>query len=181
LRKKLYFFAIFFVDLFLLWCLVQDSPEISTLECQQVQRNSERVALNGRDPNLTIRHGGRDQLLPALAQTLMESIAEFAVTIDKNTGTDCYQKACQQQQDKIDDVRLTPSHQVLAQITEQSSYLNFSLKQSAQFAAHFSQPLAPEQVAFWQRETAASVGRQRDIEANDSGTFDDFLAEYLRQ
>lgn len=170
-----------FVDLFLLWCLVQDSPEISMLECQQVQRNSERVALFGRDPNVTLRHRGHDQPLPVLAQTLIKSIAEFAVTIDKKTGTDCYQQACQQQQSKIDDVGLTPSHQVLMQIKAQSSYLDFSLQQSAHFAAHFSQPLGPEQEAFWQRETTASVVRQRDIEASDSGTFDAFLADYLRQ
>ena len=170
-----------FVDLFLLWCLVQDSPEISTVECDQLQRNSERVALNGRDPALTIRHNGTDHSLPVLAQTLMESLAEFAVSIDKKTGTDCYQQACQQQQAKIADVQLTPSHQVLSQIQQQSSYLDFSLQQSALFAQHFSQPLAPEQVSFWQRETTASVRRQQDVESADTGTFDDFLTEYLRQ
>lgn len=170
-----------FVDLFLLWCLVQDSPMISAEECEQLQRNSERVAIRGRDPELTLTHQGEEHPVPELARKFVESICQFARFIDEKNGTECYQQACRAQLQKVDNPELTPSSLVQQAVEEYGSYRAFSLAQSRRFADIFSEPLPEDRWMDWQEETEQSRWRQQNIEASDQGPFDDFLAEYLRQ
>lgn len=170
-----------FVDLFLLWCLVQDSPMISPQECEQLQRNSERVAIAGRDPELTLTLNGIEQPVPQLAETLIESICQFARFIDEKNGTECYQQACRSQLLKLNDHSLLPSAQVQQAIEEHGSFRAFSLAQSQRFAQEFAEPMMPGRAQAWQDETDQSVWRQQNIENSDQGPFDEFLTDYLRQ
>ncbi len=170
-----------FVDLFLLWCLVQDSRPISAEECMHLQNNSRRVAINGRDPDVLIRHFGEDHKLPELAATLVDSICQFAQMIDEKNGTHCYTQACQAQHDKLNNPALLPSQRVLDDVKKAGSYKAFSLAQSRQFADQFAAPLSTDDKAKYESLSQESLRRQKDIEASDVGSFDDFLTEYLRQ
>lgn len=170
-----------FIDLFLLWCLVQDSPKISPEECASLQKNSQRVAAEGRDPNVQIDYNGARHSLPELAKTLIESISQFALIVDSKNNTHYYQDACKKQKEKILDVNKTPSAQVATELSKTNSFREFSLAQSTQFADYFSQPLPNERNEHWENEAAISLQRQKDIEMSDTGQFDDFLKEYLRQ
>lgn len=170
-----------FVDLFLLWCLVQDSPSISAQECELLQQNSQRVAMHGRDPDIHIDYQGQRHSLNPLAKTLTESITQFAKIIDQKNGTDCYQTACQAQLEKILNPDTLLSNQVLKAVKEQGSYCEFTLHQAEQFATHFQQPLTEAQQNFWQQKSEASNVRQNDMEMAEQEPFDTFLTEYLRQ
>ncbi|WP_083779499.1 glutamate--cysteine ligase [Reinekea blandensis] len=173
--------AINFLDLFLLWCLVQDSPMISPEECEQLQRNTEAVAIGGRDPELTLTLKGETIAVPELAQNFVESICQFAKFIDQKNGTDCYARSCEAQMLKVQNPELTPSAQVLNAVREAGSYRQFTLAQSEAFANHFNDALRPDRLAPWQEETDLSVWRAKNIENSQQGSFDDFLTEYLRQ
>jgi len=170
-----------FVDLFLLWCLVQDSDSITNDECEQLQINSQLVALNGRDPDLILKYRREDQKLPLLADQLIESICQFAVILDEKNGTQCYRETCRLQKAKIKDSRLTPSSKVMESINSETSYKEFSLSQSTQLTHSFAKDLPVERIDYWLAQSNESWQRQEDIEASDQGPFDEFLTEYLRQ
>lgn len=170
-----------FIDLFLLWCMVQDSPTISVAECELLQKNSQRVAIAGRDPELTLNYQGQNYPIAELATKLTQSINQFAQIIDEKSKMNCYQSACAAQLEKIASPELLPSQQVLAEVTKHQSYRQFSLAQSRKFADHFAEPLAEDRKRHWQKQAHESNVRQKDMEAVEQAPFDEFLTEYLRQ
>lgn len=170
-----------FVDLFLLWCLVQDSDHISVEECHQLQDNTKIVALEGRKPGLQLSFQGQSVDVVEQAETLVESIRQFARFIDSKNKTPCYEDACDAQLAKIQNPQMLPSQQLEDAVREAGSYREFCVKQSQRFAEHFQQPLSEEEQAIWRKQSKASWQRQGDLEASDQGPFDEFLAEYLRQ
>ena len=171
-----------FIDLFLLWCMVQDSQAISTNECSQLRVNSQRVAFEGRKPSLElVDKDGKAQPVAELAHQLIDSISQFAQVIDQHRPTDSYKQACEAQRDKVNDVGLTPSAQILADITNIGSYRAFALQQSIVQQQRFAQALPSDRQRHWQQLAAESLRSQADIELSDQGPFDKFLADYLRQ
>ncbi|MEJ2043988.1 MAG: glutamate--cysteine ligase [Reinekea sp.] len=170
-----------FVDLFLLWCMVQDSPLISTEECAQLQRNSQRVAFEGRNPELEIIHRGQARKLPQLAHEMIDSICQFAEIIDQHQQTKSYRQSCQLQREKVDDVSKTLSSRVLADVHRSGSYRQFILQQGSAFYNCFAQPISEDRILHWENKSLESCQSQYDIEVADRGDFDEFLAEYLIQ
>ena len=52
-----------FLEVFLVFCLLQDSPPISAVEQKEFEYNQRMVAEYGRDPSLALqRRGGRQSL-----------------------------------------------------------------------------------------------------------------------
>jgi len=170
-----------FVDLFLLWCLVQDSPAISTEECELLNRNSRRVAIAGRDPDLTVFHQGKDHNVSDLARNLLESMQGFAKLIDEKNGTDCFEKACLEQLEKVNNPAQLLSQKVQDDVLKAQSYREFTLGQSERFANYFAAPLTIHREQHFEGLAEESMQRQEYIEHTDLGSFDDFLTEYMRQ
>ncbi|TCS43826.1 glutamate--cysteine ligase [Reinekea marinisedimentorum] len=170
-----------FIDLFLLWCMVQDHPTISAEECRQLQKNSELVAIRGRDPELEIVVNGQSRKPAELASELIDSICRFAKNIDQLKQTDDYQNACEAQRSKIATPENLLSSRVLADVKKSGSFRQFTLSRSAETMALLQQPLSEQRLKFRVNESKQSWRRQRDIEMSDQGPFEQFLANYLEQ
>lgn len=170
-----------FIDLFLIWCMVQDHPSISSEECRQLQKNSELVAIRGRDPEFEIIVDGQARKPAELAVELIASICRLAKNIDAVKGTTNYQQACEAQRLKIENPETLLSNRVLSDIKEAGSFKAFSLAQSEKMAQALQQPLSEKRLKFRQGESKQSLRRQRDIELSDQGPFDQYLVDYLKQ
>lgn len=171
-----------FVDLFLFWCLVQDNGLVPKEECFKLRENNLNVAAFGRDPELKLDIQGESVRLQDQGHKVLRSLSELAVEMDALLGGDRYQQAVAKQLAKIDDVSLTPSARFLEQIKQQGSFRQTALA----LAEQHRQRLAPETLAAGDQQALASAARhsldeQSQIEAADQGSFDDFLASYLRQ
>ena len=113
------------------------------------------------------------------AQASTAQIQRLADLLDQSQGGDAHSLALQAQQAKVDDVSLTPSAQVLAQLQQGKSFTEFALQQSKLHAAYFrSQPLSAEQQAAFEASAAQSLRDQATLEANEDGDFDSFAAAY---
>lgn len=170
-----------FIDLFLLWCMVQDHPVISPEECRQLQKNSELVAFRGRDPELEIVVNGAQRKPAELAEQLIDSICRFAKNIDQVKQCDDYLKACEAQRYKILKPGNLLSDRVINDVKKAGSFHQFSLNQSEKMVTDLQQPLSEQRLKFRIDESKQSVRRQHDIESSDQGPFEQFLADYLQQ
>ena len=170
-----------FIDLFLLWCMVQDHPLISPEECRQLQKNSELVAIRGRDPDLEIVVDGCQRKPAELATELLESICRFAKTIDSAKQSGNYQQACEEQRRKISSPENILSSQVLTDVKKAGSFRQFALNQTDKISSALQQPLSDERLKFRIEESQQSIRRQRDIESSDQGPFEEYLQNYLKQ
>lgn len=168
-----------FLDAFLLFCALADSPLLESGECHACTDNFLAVVKEGRRPGLELQRNGQPVVLQAWADELLEQIRPLAELLDQNHGDNAHSLALQAQQAKVVDPSLTPSAQVLAQLQQGLSFTEFALRQSKRHAEYFrSQPLSAEQQAAFEASVAQSLHDQAELEAHEEGDFDSFAAAY---
>ena len=169
-----------FMDAFLLFCALDESPLINQVESQVHARNFARTVKEGRRPDLTLTRDGAEVPLRAWAEELIERIAPLAALLDEqhNEG-EVHAAALAKQSAKIADPSLTPSARVLEEVRALGSAAVFGLRQSELHAAYFrDSPLMPAEEAMFEEMAAASLAEQAILEQTQTGNFDDFVAAY---
>ncbi|TWI57305.1 glutamate-cysteine ligase [Pseudomonas duriflava] len=168
-----------FLDAFLLFCAMEESPPLNN-ECRECTHNFTKVVREGRKPGLHLQHHGAPVALMDWADTLLGCIDRCAKLLDAANGGDAYSRAVDEQRMKFIDPSLTPSAQVLAEMrTHAESFADFALRQSKAHAEYFrQQPLAPEKREQFERMAQQSLTEQHELEASDEGDFDAFVASY---
>jgi len=168
-----------FLDAFLLFCALADSPLLESGECHACTDNFLTVVKEGRRPGLLLQRNGQPVVLQAWADELLEQIRPLAELLDQSQGGDAHGQALQAQREKVEDPSLTPSAQVLAELQQGQSFVQFALRQSQAHAEYFRrQPLNAEQQATFEAMAAQSLQQQAELEAHEEGDFDSFAAAY---
>ncbi|WP_428353830.1 glutamate--cysteine ligase [Methyloprofundus sp.] len=172
-----------FIEALLLSCLMQDSPEISSDDFSTHNTNQLKVAHEGRKPDLTLIKDRQSIRLQDWAYEILDGMQEICDILDENEAGNLYNQALTAQRELIDNPELTPSARILARLrTEQLPFARFADQLSQQHAQNFyAQKLnATDTLKFTQLATD-SHAKQREIEANDSLSMDDFLEKYFNQ
>ena len=170
-----------FLDTFLLFCALQDSPLLGDTECPAATDNFLAVVKQGRKPNLQLQRGGESVSMKAWGEELLTQMQACAKLLDDSYATTEHVEALNRQVEKLNNPDLTPSAQVLASMREQQcSFSQFALKQSLQHAQTLSTPpLDAEQIAHYQALAEQSHQAQQAIEQQDNCSFDEYMADYL--
>ena len=171
-----------FLDAFLLFCALQESPCLVEGECSTSSDNFLKVVKQGRQPGLQLLRSGEPVELKAWAAQLIEEIGSVADLLDRSHGGDQHARALAAQQAKVADSSLTPSAQVLEAMRRNGeSFSQFALRQTRQHAEQFrAQPLDDSQAAAFEAAARESLAQQAAIEAADNQDFDSFVEEYQR-
>lgn len=169
-----------FLDAFLLFCALEDSPSLTSSECRAASSNFLSVVKEGRRPGLQLLHEGQGVELSSLAVHLLERIAPLAELLDQSHGGDAHAASLALQRAKVADPSLTPSAQVLAQLQENGeSFAQFALRHSRAHAETLrSQALSAAEQAAFAASVAESLQQQQALEAEPQGDFDAFVAAY---
>ncbi len=169
-----------FLDAFLLFCALEDSPNLTSEECHAAGANFLAVVKEGRRPGLQLQHQGQAIELSVLAEQLLDHIAPLAELLDQCHGGDAHGVSLSQQQAKVADPSLTPSAQVLAQLQEKGeSFAQFALRQSRAHAQTLrSQPLSAAEQAAFNASVVQSLAQQQAIEAEPQEDFNAYVAAY---
>ena len=170
-----------FLDVFLLHCLLSDSPPDTPADLACEARNQETVAARGREPGLRIGCGREDRDLKEWGVQLLAECEPAAVAIDAAVGGSAYREAHAAQAAVLRDAALVPSARVLAQMKRHGdSFRQFALERSrmhrqALLAMDFPQAEATRFV----RLAAESIAEQQSIEAGDTLPFEEYRKRYL--
>lgn len=172
-----------FLDSFLLFCALTDSPAMTDQDCKTSDDNFALTVKRGREPGLQLSRDGQPVTLTAWGEELISGIEACARLLDKSQQTSAHTDALQPQRQKLKDASLTPSAKVLAAIAEQGdSFFQFALAQSEKHREHFlSRPLNSDQQQSFVAMAAQSVADQAAIEAADKIDFDAYVAWYQSQ
>ena len=169
-----------FMDLFLAYCLLSPSERLSESECNEVSENQKHVVMEGRDPAFTLKRHGESVSLKEWGQELLNNMTPLAELLDAKNENHDFKIALGVMQQRVDNVALTPSAQVLASMKQNhQSFSEFALQQAKQVAEYFKTPVSDEQNAHWLSLAQQSKQKQHEIEAADSMSFKQYLAEYL--
>ena len=172
------------LDLFLLACLIDDSPLCDESGQKRNAINLQRMINSGREPGLTLlSQDGSEKPLAELAQPVMARMAEIAAWYDALDTTGTYQEVVNDAQQKLLDPNLTLSSRMLREMEESGqSFWQLAQRYSRQWhAEHLAHSLEPSTLAQLRDEARGSLSRQREIEVQDTQSFEDYLAEFYRQ
>ncbi len=172
-----------FLDVFLLHCLLSDSPPDSPEEIAALARNQHRVAARGREPGLVLEQDGRERVLMEWALELVDACVPIAAALDAAQGGDLHMQAVSSARAALLAPETLPSARVLAamQRDHAGSFTRFVLQRSQDVQAHLlALPFSAAQEARFAAASAASIGEQKRIESEDTMPFDVYLDQYLR-
>jgi glutamate--cysteine ligase len=173
-----------FLDVFLLHCLLTDSPPDTREEIETIGRNKQRVAAGGREPGLLLDRDGQRIRLQDWAMQLLAEFAPIADALDDACGGRSHREALESARRAVAEPALLPSARVLAEMQRhhEGSYFRFVLAQSmAHRATLRSVALPPGAEAELVKMAEASIAEQRAIEAADTLPFEQYRQRYLSQ
>ncbi len=172
-----------FLELFMLHCLLAESPPFTGDDRKVYSGNYLDVACCGRTPGLTLRRGDKQMLLLDWAAELAEALAQIAVLLDDGDPAKPYQNSLRRLHEAVADPESTPSARILNELrSRRESFAQYGIRISSEHAQRLrAQTIAPERAQDFAAQSEESLVEQRRIEASDVLPFDEFLARYLSQ
>jgi glutamate--cysteine ligase len=171
------------LDVFLLHCLLSDSPNDTPQEIGEIRRNQLKVALRGREPGLELERGGQRMTLRQWGEAVLRECEPIAAEVDAKLGTGAaHREALLQVIKLVADAEATPSARVLHAMARnhQNSYVRFILVESTLHKGHLKGLELPREVRErFARLAEESLVKQRELEAADEVDFETFRERYL--
>lgn len=175
---------IYFVEAFLLTCLLTPSPKTHNQEYSATQENQKLAVYRGRDPKMLLRKGNGTQVsLREWGYEIFDSIIRSADLLDQATDTDKYSRAVNHYALSLDNPELTPSAQILNHLTEtELTYHGWVSNQSREATSYYrDRNLSESDQARLKEIAEQSLADQKKIEVQDDLGFEQYLKNYFDQ
>ena len=174
------------LDVFLLHCLLQDSPPDTPQELANILRNKQLVASRGREPGLRLARGLQEMPLFEWGAEVLAACEPIAAALDAAHAmpgaTNAHREALAWPYRACASPQTTPSAQVLQAMEREhdKSYVRFVLAQSQRHRdAIWRLPYSTEAAERFSRLAKGSLLKQRQIEAADTLPFETYGQQYL--
>ncbi len=171
-----------FIDIFLLHCLLADSPPDTPAEIGALGRNQHRVAARGREPGLLLEQGDHAVTLTDWAGELLAECEPIAAALDAAQGGNDNGAALAAARAMLAEPGLLPSARVLDTMARDfgGSYVQFIRAQSASTRSRLlALPWSEAQAARYAALAAESVAAQQRIEEADTLPFEQYRQAFL--
>jgi glutamate--cysteine ligase len=171
-----------FLDVFLLHCLLADSPPDTREEIAELAHNQNLTAARGREPGLKLLRAGREVGLTEWGAELLEACRPIAAALDAAHGGSQHAEAVRAAEKALADPALLPSARVLEAMarSHNSSFIDFVRARSDETrAALLALPFSAEQQARFERATQESIEAQKQIESSDTMPFEIYREQYV--
>ncbi|REL36441.1 glutamate--cysteine ligase [Thalassotalea euphylliae] len=171
-----------FLDVFLTYCALAPSPEMTAELQKRYEHNMDKVVLRGREPELKLNDDNQCKTIPEWGGELFEEFMQVAKLLDKAYGADDYQVVTSSEFAKVKDASLTPSAKLVDMVVNQEAkYTALALGKASEYR---EQQMANGYQTF-DLEMLTQAAKQshldqKAIEENDTRDFDSFLADYFK-
>jgi glutamate--cysteine ligase len=174
---------IHFLDVFLLYCLLADSPLSDEREHRQIQDNQKDMVYRGRDIDLQLFDRGSKRNARQWGCELMKAMTPIAQLLNTANDTNCYTEALVQEQRKLVDAALTPSARILQDMHhKQVTFYHLAMELSQQHRHYFNhQSLNADTLASYRQLAEKSIAAQHALETTDQLEFETYLSRYYEQ
>jgi glutamate--cysteine ligase len=174
--------AMRFVEAFLAFCLMRESPPIGAGEQAALDGNHVTVARRGREPGLALLRDGRAFPMQDWAREILDQMQGICELLDAGDAAKPYAAALAAQAAKLDDPARTPSARLIAGLRATGeSFFDLALRTSAAHKAELLGGHAPDatRLAAFEDEVRESLEQAEALARAPRGDFDAFLAAYL--
>lgn len=174
--------AMRFIEAFLVYCVLEDSPPLDSQQFEETKQNQALTAKRGREPGLQLSNNGVPVLLQEWAGDILQRVAEVADLLDHADGGEAHAQALSEMRSLLAEPELTPSARVLQELrTSKTSFFDFAMAAAESHRQYFRSitPLPQERLQQLEEEASRSLAAQAEIEATDSVSFDEYLQQYF--
>jgi glutamate--cysteine ligase len=171
-----------FLDVFLLHCLLSDSPDDTPAEIAELAHNQHLTAACGREPGLQLMRDGREVGLKAWGEQILEELGPIAAALDAVRGGTLHADALREASDALRAPATLPSARVLNAMAQQhgNSFVSFARAQSESTREFLmSLPWPEHDQAHFEQMTQDSIEAQKKIEENDTMAFEVYRQQYV--
>ena len=174
---------LYFLEVFMLFCLLQESPALTESEIFAIDENLLLVAHKGRQPGLDLGRGAEKISLQDWASELCHEMKAVANLLDSANYSENYFSSVKSQFAAIHDPDLTPSARMLADMREHGEgFYHHAKRMSQHHYQYYKNTVLPdEKVELFSAMANESIQKQREIEAENGESFDRFLENYFNQ
>jgi|TARA_B110000438_G_C15821328_1_gene654639 glutamate--cysteine ligase len=174
-----------FMDSFILFCLLEESPEINKAELENIKITHDLIVNRGREVNKEIVFNGQAMSILESSNWILSKVKSVASTagevIFKNNKENKWEIALDSQIKKLTDLSLTPSKRILDDMdTEKKSFKDFGTELSLQHSHYFKGRKNNSDKLFLEA-AKKSISDQAAIESSEEVDFETFLKGFLNQ
>lgn len=172
-----------FLEAFLIYCLVNPSPEIDDTERWGIKTNHLDVARRGREPGLKLVRGNREVTLTDWARHIVAEMQPLCAMLDEGASGEGagYLAAHAEAAAAVEDAGQTYSGRLLdVQRETGESFADFGLQLARNYRDYF-RGLGDDfnrHFAELDQESTDSLQRQKAIEAEDTLSLDEYIEMY---
>lgn len=169
-----------FMDSFLTFCLLADSPEVDPEECKNLSHNLVGMAYEGSDPEYTIQLEGKRYSIKEEGLKVFEEIQKIASLLDQNQTELSYTDSVRHYQSLLTNPAELPSHKQLQWMIENNaSFQEFGIEISQKHATELRNvPLTPAFIEQSVQKSQLSLGQQKELENQDNTIFNKYLENF---
>ena len=171
-----------FLDVFLMHCLLSESPPDTPDEIHELASNQHLTAARGREPGLMLSRQGQPIGLVQWGSEIIDALIPVAQALDGAHGGNAHTDAVLRAQAALLAPDSLPSARVLAAMHADhgDSYVAFVRAQSLRIhQGLLALPWSAQQEQRYTAMAEASLAAQRAIEAADSLPFEAYRQEYV--
>ena len=160
----------------MLYCLLEESPAISSTEINEIDINANLVAHRGREPGLKLKHKGGELSLKNWGEVILNKINICSALL-----SDEHQKSVHEISSRINNPDLTPSAQMLNEMKhEEKGFFEYTDQFSHKYQKLYKgMKINDGYFSELDKLRILSVEKQKEIESGDEISFDQFLEEYF--
>lgn len=172
-----------FLDMFALFCLLEDSPPLSPREYKCMHDNQQTIVLNGRNPAHEMQCAVGAVNFKGWATQVLNQLEGIAALFDGVYGGNHYQRVLDEQKQRVEHPDTTPSARIVKTLMDEDmSFFEFGMQRAKQTEKYFCErPLAPDVFERFSAEAAKSLIDQQKLEAEPQVEFAQYLANFLAQ
>lgn len=172
-----------FLEGWLLFCLLDDSPPLSADDLRDAGRNEVRTAHEGRAPDMRLDAGGDKIPLRDAGLDLCARMAGVCELLDAARGDARHSEALAAHREMFANPERTPSARMLGEMREHRvSYIEWAEQKGMEFRDHhLARALPAETERRFNRLAEDSLRRLAEIERSDRVSLDEYIQNYFRK
>jgi glutamate--cysteine ligase len=170
-----------FLDVFLTYCLLNDSPEMDWQEQKLSTTNLDAVVNEGRNPELTLNKQGNKVRLTDWAAAIFNDLTAVARYMDSAYGVSYYSETIAELATWVNSPSKTFSGRYVGALASKNQDNgHFALALAEQYKQnHLDAEYQFYDHAFLTKQASDSVLKEREVKAADSVSFTAFLDDYF--
>ena len=175
---------IYFLDLLILFCFFEDSPEISEQESNEIFNNHKIVVNDGRRSNQSLVMGSLEVSIKDEAIRILDEMVEIAKFMDEVVtfeDENIWMNSLEKQKNTINDYGLSLSESMLNEISnEEMSFQEYGMNISKKHREEIKNISTNDQDILIQAAKKSLIDAS-DIESSQDADFEDYLRDFLNK